>query len=86
MLFQLNFFEPIIAIVVMFVLISLMLIITKKFDIWVIVLIIFSFSLIIGIQALQWNIPFTPYIQIFFILIQTTFFIYDSIKTFKKEV
>ena len=50
--------------------------------------IIFLFSLIFGYMAFGFTeIPFSPYIQIFFMVFQLVFFILDSLQTFrgKKE-
>jgi hypothetical protein len=56
----------------------------KKMRIWVMILLVFTFSLIFGIiSIMRFDIPFSPYIQIFFILFQTIIFLSTSIEVFK---
>lgn len=53
---------------------------------WIIILIIFLFSLIFGVMSLSAvDIPFTPYAQIFFLLFQSIFFTLTSIELWERE-
>ena len=50
-------------------------------------LVIYAFSLIIGFNAFnESTIPFTPYIQIFFIMFQSTIFLIMAIEVKTKNV
>jgi hypothetical protein len=57
----------------------------KKMRIWVIMVLIYGFSLIFGMMSIMsFSVPFSPYIQMFFILFQTLLFITTSIEVFRK--
>lgn len=57
----------------------------RKMRIWVLILFIFLFSIIFGmISIMNFSVPFSPYIQIFFILFQTIVFFITSMEVFKK--
>lgn len=52
---------------------------------FLIVLVIFLFSIVIGVSSLTYfSIPFSPYFQLFFMLIQTIFFILTAIEVFER--
>lgn len=71
---------PFLSLFFIIFLIGIMLLCYAKFRIMLLVLVIYLFSLIIGVMFLEIDgIPFTPYIQIFFILFQTSVFIAVSI-------
>lgn len=78
---------PVLNIIVMMFLLILMIYFYGRNRVFPIMLIIFLFSLIIGVNSFSvHNIPFTPYFQLFFLLIQAVFFtltsfdLYSSVK------
>jgi len=80
-------FYPIMVLFVIIFLFGLMIFCYLKIRVFVVILGIYLFSLIIGILALSESIiPFTPYLQIFFLIFQTIIFIIVSIEVFNKEV
>ncbi len=93
MILQIDFdFEPIInldailGIMILCVLMVIMMITYSKLRVWLVVTIVFLFSLIIGFNAMSfYAIPFSPYIQIFFVLFQSTFFLITSIQAYKER-
>ncbi len=88
MIFQLvdfTDFQPILSFIILLILMILMLVVYLKVRIFLVVLVIFLFSLVIGIGALvESNIPFTPYIQIFFLMFQLSIFITISIEAYQE--
>lgn len=57
----------------------------KKLRIFYIILIIWLFSLVIGMESIVNNdLPFSPYFQIFFMLFQTLIFMQTSFKAFSR--
>ena len=77
--------EPFLSILILIVLMLIMVIIYRYIRIWLAILVLFLFSLIIGINSIGIeNIPFNPYISIFFILFQSIFFILMSLKVYKR--
>jgi len=55
-----------------------------KYQYFLPILVVFLFSLIIGFYSLaSKGFPFTPYFQLFFMLIQTVFFILHALEFFK---
>lgn len=67
-------------------LIGLMIICYLKIRILLVILLIFLFSLIIGIMFLSIeNIPFTPYIQIFFIFFQSIILIVTFLEAYEND-
>lgn len=67
-------------------LIGLMLLCYLKIRIPLVILFIFLFSLIIGVIFLSVeNIPFTPFIQIFFIFFQFIFLIITFLEAYQHE-
>lgn len=80
-------YQPTLAFFILIILMSLMFFLYMKLKKpELLILVIFLFSLIIGIGALMnCNIPFTPYIQIFFILFQLSIFILTSLNYYKKK-
>ena len=80
-------FSPMLSSMFVIVLIALMLIAYVRFRIFLVILTIFLFSLVIGMESITVNdMPFTPFIQIFFMLFQTIFFILTVFKTFLGDV
>lgn len=68
------------------VLIGLMIICYLKIRIPLVILLIFLFSLIIGIMFLgQEGIPFTPYIQLFFLFFQSTILIITFLEAYNDK-
>ena len=76
--------EPFIALFILLFLMILMIISYKYIRIWLVILILFLFSLIIGINSLSYEyIPFNPYTSILFILFQSVFFLKISLEVYK---
>lgn len=76
--------QPFLGVFVLIILMIIMIILYWKIRIWLAILIVFLFSLIIGINSLSLEyIPFNPYFSIFFILFQSSFFIMRSIEIYK---
>ena len=66
---------PILMVVILFLLMGLMAILYVKLRIWYVILTIFLFSLVIGFYAIiEFAIPFSPYLQTFFLIFQSVFF------------
>ena len=64
----------------------IMIIVYYKLRIWLVIFVIFIFSIIIGLNSLNIdNVPLNPYISIFFIFFQMSFFIIRSIEIYKKK-
>ena len=64
---------------------ALMLYCYMKIRIFLVILVIYLFSLIIGFSALNESIiPFTPYLQLFFLVFQTIIFIIVVLEVFRK--
>ena len=64
---------------------ALMLYCYMKVRIFLVILVIYLFSLIIGFSALNESIiPFTPYLQLFFLVFQTIIFIIVALEVFRK--
>lgn len=52
---------------------------------FLIVLVVFLFSIVIGMGSItSLSIPFSPYFQLFFLLIQTIFFILSALEVFER--
>lgn len=77
--------EPIVSVFILIFLIGLMLLFYLKFRIFLVILTIFLFSLVMGGLSIQHGtIPFSPYLQLFFIVLQTIFFILTTVESFSK--
>jgi len=64
----------------LFVLIILMIHYSKRVRYYVIIIVIYLFSLIIGFESLSHpHTPFTPMFEIFFIIFQTSVFIHTAL-------
>lgn len=72
--------------IIMFFLIGVLLLCFSKFKSYILTLIVFLFSLIIGIVSMNESIiPFTPYFQLFFIFFQFLIFMVITLQTFNKN-
>lgn len=79
-------YYPVMSLLFIVFLTMLMVFCYLRMRVFVLMLIIFVFSLIIGVNSMSETIiPFTPYLQLFFLLFQTTLFVMVSIDTFKKS-
>lgn len=58
---------------------------TKKRMEFIPILIIFLFSIIIGIGSFSIQLPLTPYFQIFFMLFQTIFFVLAALDYYNNK-
>lgn len=77
--------EPILAFFIIAILMLIMVVIYIKIRNFLVITVIFLFSLIIGAISISiGNITFTPYIQIFFIMFQLSIFIITSIEAYKR--
>lgn len=76
-------FAPFINVFILIFFIGLMIFAVYKFRYFLVILTIFLFSLIIGIDSISINeTPFTPYLQIFFMIFQTLIFIRFTFEVF----
>lgn len=79
-----NLLTPILGIVILIVLMIVMFQLYIKARRFLPVLVVFIFSIVIGMNSLtESNIPFTPYFQIFFIIFQSVFFLMTSLDLYK---
>ena len=61
-----------------------MLVLYTKLRRFVLITVVFLFSLVIGMMSIQeTSIPFSPYIQIFFLLFQTIIFLITSLRVYQ---
>lgn len=79
-------FYPIMTFFGIIFLFGLMIFCYLKIRIFWIIIIIELFSLIIGFNSFNESvIPFTPYLQIFFLIFQTAIFLLTAIQVFEKD-
>lgn len=77
--------EPFIALFVLIILMILMIILYLKMRLFLVILVVFLFSIIIGFNSMTYeHIPFKPYLSIFFILFQSVIFIETSLQQYKR--
>lgn len=75
--------QPFTIVIILIILMVLMIILYMKLRIFVVILTVFLFSIILGINAISFEfMPFNPYFSIFFILFQTIIFFLTSMKVF----
>jgi len=78
-------FYPLMTFFAILFLFMLMIFCYLKIRVFVVILGIYLFSLVIGIIAFNESvIPFTPFLQIFFLIFQSLIFILVAIETFEK--
>lgn len=79
-------FFPIMTLFVIIFLFIIMLFCYLKIRVFIVILLIYLFSLIIGFSSMNESIiPFTPYLQIFFLLFQTVIFTITALEVFRNE-
>jgi len=79
-------FYPLMTFFAIIFLFALMMFCYLKMRVFVLILAIYLFSLIIGITSFSESvIPFTPFLQIFFLIFQSIIFILTAIQTFENE-
>ena len=84
--FDLLGFYPLMSFFAILFLFALMLFCYIKIRVFLVILVIYLFSLVIGITAFNESvIPFTPFLQIFFLVFQSIIFIIVSIEVFSKN-
>jgi len=89
MLFQfddLYLLTPVLGIIILIILMGLMIFFYSKhtYFYFLPILVVFLFSIVIGMSSIsESNIPFTPWFQIFFLLIQTVFFMLHTLEVLK---
>ena len=72
--------------IIMFLLVGLILLSFSKFKSYILTLIVFLFSIIIGFVSMSESyIPFTPFIQIFFLLFQFSIFMVITLQKYNKR-
>jgi len=76
--------EPIICITVLIFQLLLSIYFYKKIRIFMLISVNYIFSIIITITSFQYNIPFSPYIQIFILLIQSVLFLETMLEVLSK--
>lgn len=78
-------FQPFLAMFILVILLVIMLVLYLKMRLFLPILVVFLFSLIIGINSMSLEyIPFNPYVSIFFILFQSVIFIETSLQQYKR--
>lgn len=79
-----SFLSPLVSVLIIFFCVGLMLYLYRYADYWLAILCVWLFSVIFGLASIQnfW-LPFSPYIQIFFILIQTIYFFQSSLLLYR---
>jgi hypothetical protein len=89
-MFQMDIFDmqyliaPVFSVLMLAILLILMVFFYTKKRVFVIILAIFLFSIILGVDSLNVDgIPFTPWFQVFFIVIQTVFFIMTAVNVYQ---
>ena len=84
--FDLLGFYPLMTFFAIIFLFCLMLFCYIKVRVFLVILVIYLFSLVIGITAMNESIiPFSPFLQIFFLVFQSIIFIIVSIEVFSKN-
>lgn len=79
-------FYPLMTFFAIIFLFGLMIFCYLKIRVFIVILGIYLFSLVIGIIAFNESvIPFTPYLQIFFLIFQTILFVLVVIQTFEND-
>lgn len=73
------------AILIMLLLILFMIYFYVKIKHLLPIIITFLFSVIFSLSSFQYGIPFTPYLQIFLMLIQTSFLLLATLATYKEN-
>jgi hypothetical protein len=67
------------------ILLLIMVYLYRKMRVWLLILTVFLFSLVFGmISIMSFAIPFSPYIQIFFMLFQSIVFFQTSLEVFNQ--
>ena len=79
-------YYPIMSLFVIIFLFGLMIFCYLKIRIFLVILVIYLFSLVIGISSFdESTIPFTSYLQIFFLIFQTILFFITALDTFQNK-
>lgn len=77
--------DSIVSVLVLFLLMVVMIVVYSKLRVFLVILVIFLFSLVMGMNAIEdITIPFSPYLQMFFLLFQTIIFILTSLGAYKE--
>lgn len=80
-----SFLTPLISVFILIFLMMLMVYCYRNQRYFLVILTIWSFSLIFGMISIQnWSLPFTPYFQIFFMVIQSVYFLQTSLQFYGK--
>lgn len=70
---------PFLVFIILFILMVIMVYLYSKMRVFLPILVVFLFSIAIGITSLSTpNFPFSPYFQTFFIMFQSIFFLLTS--------
>lgn len=78
-------FYPLMSFFAIIFLFMLMTFCYLKVRVFLVIIIIYLFSLVIGVMALSESvIPFTPFLQLFFLIFQSAILIIVSIEVFEK--
>lgn len=72
--------DSIMGVLSLFILIIIMIVLFKYLRVFLVILTVFLFSLIIGMIAIQdGSLPFSPYLQMFFMMFQGVIFLITSL-------
>lgn len=77
---------PLGTIFLLVVLVALMLICFQKFRYFPVIFTLWVFSMVLGVMALNVDLPLSPFIQIFFLVFQSIMFILDVFDVSKSRV
>lgn len=81
-LIEMTILTPLISIIIFVMMIVLMIYCSKNFRYLEAILLIFLISVVIGVMSIQANIlPFSPIIQVFFMLFQLVYLVRASLNT-----
>lgn len=79
-------FFPIMSLFAIIFLFMLMIYCYMKIRVFLVILVVYIFSLVIGVVSFNESvIPFTPFLQIFFLVFQTIIFIIVCLEVFRNE-
>ena len=79
-----SFGTEVLAALLLIVLICFNIYIYLKVRRWVIIVLCFMFSIIFSVGSFDYNVPFSPYLQIFYILISGIVFLITSMEAYSK--
>lgn len=78
--------NPILSVIILLILLAIMVLLYLKLRVFLAILVVYCFSLIIGMNSISMgDIPFSPYFQTFFLVFQSVIFLITAIKVYKYD-